>query len=389
MTDFRVSHPWITFQLDLRRFTAELWMLLGEAQSKCEHIAGVPLPPAVAQRLHTVYLAKGVQATTAIEGNTLNEDEVHRRIEGNLALSPSREYLGVEVDNVTRALNRIASRCLDAHMPRLAVEEVLEYNREILTGLPVDAAVVAGRLRTFSVTVGSRFRGAPYEQCRDLLGRTCDWLGGPELAALEHYGPVASALVRAVLAHLYLAWIHPFGDGNGRTARLIEFRILVSAGVPLPAAHLLSNFYNETRSEYYRQLQQASDNGGNVVPFLEYAIRGFVDALREQLIVVRNTQWGIAWNNYINDQFPDLDSATEVRRRHLALDISGTEQPLRISELANLNARTAKAYKTTRTLERDVRHLESLELVRRDSAGRISANRELILAFLPTRRERA
>ncbi len=38
-----------------------------------------------------------------------------------------------------------------------------------------------------------------------------------------------------------MAWIHPFGDGNGRTARLLEFLILARCGmVPLPAAHLLS-----------------------------------------------------------------------------------------------------------------------------------------------------
>ena len=67
-------------------------MLLGEVQSKCEHIAGVPLRPATAEMLHRLYLAKGIQATTAIEGNTLSEDEVVRLIQGNLELPPSKEY---------------------------------------------------------------------------------------------------------------------------------------------------------------------------------------------------------------------------------------------------------------------------------------------------------
>ena len=34
----------------------------------------------------------------------------------------------------------------------------------------------------------------------------------------------------ALLAHLYIAWIHPFADGNGRTARLLEYLILDSFG---------------------------------------------------------------------------------------------------------------------------------------------------------------
>lgn len=78
-------------------------MLLGEARSKCDHIRWVPLKPDVAKKLHEVYLAKGAQATTAIEGNTLSENEVLERVRGELQLPPSKEYLGREVDNVIAA----------------------------------------------------------------------------------------------------------------------------------------------------------------------------------------------------------------------------------------------------------------------------------------------
>jgi Fic family protein len=61
------------------------------------------------------------------------------------------------------------------------------------------------------------------------------------------------ALMKAILTHLYIAWIHPFGDGNGRTARLAELQILLAAGMPMPASHLLSNHYNTTRTDLYRQ----------------------------------------------------------------------------------------------------------------------------------------
>ncbi|MBW2661693.1 MAG: Fic family protein, partial [Deltaproteobacteria bacterium] len=37
--------------------------------------------------------------------------------------------------------------------------------------------------------------------------------------------------------------MHPFGDGNGRTARLLEFEALLSSGVPAPSSQLLSNHY--------------------------------------------------------------------------------------------------------------------------------------------------
>ena len=85
------------------------------------------------------------------------------------------------------------------------------------------------------------------------------------LAAPKWLEPVMPIL-SAILAHLYLAWIHPFGDGNGRSARLLEFGVLLTGRVPTVAAHLLANFYNDTRSEYYRQLRIASESGGDVVP---------------------------------------------------------------------------------------------------------------------------
>jgi hypothetical protein len=92
MRTYEKTHTWLKFKLDLRQAGYKVWLLLGEAQSKCEHIAGVPLRPGVAERLHSVYLAKGALATTAIEGNTLSEEEALDRIEGKLKLPPSKEH---------------------------------------------------------------------------------------------------------------------------------------------------------------------------------------------------------------------------------------------------------------------------------------------------------
>ncbi|WP_419167575.1 Fic family protein [Candidatus Palauibacter sp.] len=157
-----------------------------------------------------------------------------------------------------------------------------EANRLVLAGLEehLEEGVVPGEVPTFSVGV-ARYSGAPREDCRFLLERLCEWLEEdavwPDLE--EHLGSaVAVALLRAILAHLYIAWIHPFGDGNGRTARLTEFLILARAGVPSPATHLLSNHYSLTRADYYRQLDRSSRaNGGrgDALGFIVYSLRRF------------------------------------------------------------------------------------------------------------------
>jgi hypothetical protein len=197
---------------------------------------------------------------------------------------------------------------------------------------------------------------------------------------------IVYSILKAGLAHLYLAWIHPFGDGNGRTARLLEFQILISTGVPAPAAHLLSNHYNQTRTEYYRQLDQASQSGGDVLPFLTYAVQGFVDGLRAQLSLIRVQQWEVAWENYVHEAFRDRGGPSDIRRRHLVLDLSAQPQLIPISKLPQMTPRMAAAYanRTPKTVSRDVNDLLRMNLVRKEG-GAYRANKELILAFLPPR----
>jgi Fic family protein len=230
-----------------------------------------------------------------------------------------------------------------------------------------------------------RYRGAPPEDCEYLLERLCGWLAEPEFQGTEETKG-AFALLRAVIAHLYLAWIHPFGDGNGRTARLMEFKILASAGAPTPAAHLLSNHYNETRSEYYRQLDYASRSGGDVLKFIDYAIQGFVDKLREQLAVIREQQLDVAWRNYVHETFSEDTTQTAMRQRQLLLDLSLQSRPVPKSNIMGISPNVAMSYagKTAKTMTRDLNDLVDMGLLEVDR-GMVRPRKEIIRAFLPER----
>lgn len=377
------SHPWLTFKVDMRRVPHNLWIMLGECQSKCAHIAGVPLQPDVATRLHSVFLAKGALATTAIEGNTLSEEDVVKHLAGELKLPPSREYLGQEVDNIIVACNSILNEIRNGGQPVLEFPRICELNRLVLEKLPLNEGVIPGTLRTFDVGV-ARYRGAPAQDCQYLLERLCEWLTGKEFQPGGGTDLVWT-MIKAMLSHLYLAWIHPFADGNGRTARLLELQILICSGVPTPAAHLMSNHYNQTRTEYYRQLDQASRSGGDVIPFLEYATQGLLDGLRSQLELIRRQQWDVAWEKHVHDAFKDKSGESHDRMRRLALDLSRqVEDRIPLSKLPEITPRMAKAYanRTRRTLLRDVNALERMGLVDINTDG-VHARKELILAFLP------
>lgn len=377
------THPWITFNVDLRKIDYKTWLLLGEAQSKCARVSRVPLKPELSEILHQTYLAKGIKGTTEIEGNTLSEEEVKKRIEGELKLPDSMEYQGREIDNVLEAYNGIVKKLIDGETQEIHPQEIKNCNETILRGLPLDEGVVPGQISQHNVGV-FRYRGAPREDYEHLLGKMCEWLNGPSFNPDEN--KIVFAIIKAVLAHLYIAWIHPFGDGNGRTARFVELKIMLASGAPAPVCHLLSNHYNKTRSEYYRQLDYASRSGGDIYPFIRYAVQGFADQLREQVEFIEVQQLEIFWRDYIFEAFGENSGKIAKRRRNLALDFWHVKEPLKLEEIRKISPRIAEQYSpiSTRTVQRDTEFLVEKDFVEKLEDGYFP-RKETLFRFLPAR----
>jgi len=392
MREYEKSHNWITFQANLSKLSYKTWMALGEARSKCELISNTPLNPDVSKAMHSLYLAKGARGTTAIEGNTLSEQEVLDNLDGKLELPPSKEYLKREIDNIVEACNVIRDEVISASSPELSIEKLENYNGMVLKGLEVEGSVIPGKIRSHPVGVsGARYKGAPAEDCIYLVDKLCNWLNN-DFKVSSEFESIPMGIIKAAIAHVYIAWIHPFGDGNGRTARLVEFQVLLASGMPTTTAHLLSNYYNETRNEYYRQLQKTSISGGDIIPFIEYAVIGLVDELKNQLDLIRKEVFRVTWITYIHEQFRGKNTESDIRRRDLTLDISvahADEKSIDISNVKNVSPRIASRYTglAQRTLSRDLAVLREMKLILSDRDGRIHPNYFIIFAFLPRRRE--
>jgi len=394
--EFEQTHPWLTFDVDLEQASYRLWLLLGEATSKSDHVRRALLRPEVADELQKVFLVKGALATTAIEGNTLSEEEARQVLEDESRLPPSKQYLGQEIRNVLAAIDQIRDEILpDASNADLTVEKIKLYNRLVLDGLEVEDGVDPGEIREHSVVVG-RYRGAPAQDCEYLLARLCEWLNSEAFDAPEDHPELAPplAILKAILAHLYLTWIHPFGDGNGRTARLLEVHILLASRFPQPVTQLLSNHYNHTRSEYYRQLDRTSRAGPN--GFLLYAVQGFVEELRGQLDRIWSMQYVDRWEQYIHQRFGETSTDSQRRQLRLIKDLSKASieivpnyplpslTPIPRNQMRRLSPALAEAYarKTERTLSRDLNTLERMDLIWRSEHG-WWPNSDSVLGFMP------
>lgn len=385
---YEETHPWISFRPRLEDLDSASWLLLGEALSKFDHMAGVPLRPDVAAELSRIFLSKGAHATTQIEGNTLSEQQVRRRVDHELELPPSQQYLGQEIDNVVNGYNRIVDDVVERHSLKLTVDRITEFNKIVLENLTEAGDAPPGKIRTTSVVVGNHYRGAPAEDCEYLLDRLCQWLDAMRNDTLgtPHERPVA--VLSAILAHLYIAWIHPFEDGNGRTARLVEYQLLLQAGAPTVAAHVLADHYNKTRSAYYRELRNTSQNEPyRVIGLIKYALQGLVDGLRQQIEEIQAQQLDVTWVNYVHEAFHEKTTPACARQRQLVLSLPvGVWTPK--ASIRELTPALAVAYagRGEKAVTRDVNALETMDLVLKTKRGVVTMVQprvNALRAFMP------
>ena len=372
------THSFIDFGASWAEMPASTWALLGEAVSKVEHLANTPMAPALALELHQVYLAKGVAATTAIEGNTLSEEQVRQEMAGALRVPKSSAYQQQEVRNALQAFGLVSTQVLALEPMPLSLDHLTQCNAVLLSGpLPLGPEVVPGALRAHLVKVGP-YTAPPAEDCAFLLSRMCAWLTAEwtdEPAMWMHHG-----ILKAVMAHLYVAWIHPFGDGNGRTARLVEQRLLMEHGVPTVASHLLSNHYNRNRDAYYMALQRASQVGGGHIQFVTFAVQGFVDELRHQIGVIQKTRRLELWAELVTQNVP-AHGTTSDRRRAVAIAYAKFSPDVREAALSGYYSGVSAS-----TRARDIAALLRANLLVKVGSEELVANLDLLYRLLPARR---
>lgn len=146
----------------------------------------------------------------------------------------------------------------------------------------------AGRFRDGEVVVGDRdgdavvvhHRPPPAEQVRDHIQALLEWLERvkthptPARLARGADDPWVHPVIAAGIAQHRLVWIHPFLDGNGRTARMFTTMLLYQRGYDFKYLFDLSTYYNRDRDRYYAALRSA-DAADEYTPWLEYFLGGF------------------------------------------------------------------------------------------------------------------
>ncbi|MDA8345401.1 MAG: Fic family protein [Thermaerobacter sp.] len=198
-----------------------------------------PLPRATLLSLEDDFTIRYAYNTTAIEGNTLTLSETQVVLEDGIAIGGKtlREHL--EVLNIRDALNWL--REVVQQTEPVTDRSILAMHRIIMAGILKEEA---GFYRRQPVYI----RGASH--------LPPNWVKVPELmedlsSRLEASPGGEHPVVFAATAHLELVRIHPFVDGNGRTARLLTNLLLMRSGYP-PAMYSVGE-----RAEYIDAIREA------------------------------------------------------------------------------------------------------------------------------------
>ena len=216
--------------------------LLARLTAQQQKIAAArPLPAETLRSLMDDFLIRFAHETTAIEGNTLTLQETQVVLEHGITVAGKtlREHL--EVVNVRGAWDLL----LDLVRAPLTEAAILDLHRLLMQGILGDEA---GRLRTVPVFIRGSMHVPPNPaRVGEMMSRFVEDV---------QVRPAGEHPVRfAARAHVDLAAIHPFVDGNGRVCRMLGNLLLMRAGWP-PALYTAAN-----RAAYLRALVDAQFRG--------------------------------------------------------------------------------------------------------------------------------
>lgn len=129
-------------------------------------------------------------------------------------------------------------------------------------------------------------------------------------------------LIQALALHYHFAAMHPFADGNGRTARVLEALALQRAGLKDSLFIAMSNYYYDEKTAYLSSLAAVRAGNHDLTPFLLFGLKGIALQTQRLTSLVRNAVSKELFRGLMGDLFNRLESTRKrviVKRQLMVL----------------------------------------------------------------------
>jgi Fic family protein len=299
--------------------------------------------------------ASSAESSTSIEGFSVSPEEALALTSGRLTTEPGNEDRQA-VACYSRAMDHVGTMAVDPSfrwLDRIILDlhfDVCHFQQDRDPGLwrpgPIGVTAADGSLE---------YRGPDAGDVPGLMDEVVAWLAEDDLEM--------NVFVRAAMAHLNVISVHPFRDGNGRIARIVQSLVLARGGLASPDLFSIEEYLRSHTQDYYAALRETQ--GGSYQPerdasgWVSFCLEAHIAQARRRLAQVE--QAALRWQR--------LEELAEARgwpdRIVIALEqslLGGTDRS-KYADEAEVSPATASA---------DLRRLVDAGLV--DQVGRARAS---------------
>ena len=349
---YQIPNNWVSYD-----FVAVAQELTA-AKAAVLALTAIPFQRSWADQLQVVQLKREVAGTSRIEGAEFTEKE----LEAAISESPGE----LHTRSQRQAAAAVATYRWIAALPNdrpIDAQLICEIHGRLIAGADDDHCP-PGKLRgpDENVTFGDpRHRGAEGgDGCNKAFTELCR-------AVLQEFRGHDS-LIQALALHYHFAAMHPFLDGNGRTARALEALVLQRTGLKDALFIAMSNYYYEEKPTYLAALAEVRSRGHDLTPFVKFGLRGIEQQCQQLLTEITTNVRKALFRNVMYDLFGRLRAPRKrvMAERHLEI----LKLLLKIDSLTldELTAMTEPKYHSLRNpfkaLIRDLNYLIRLKAIR-------------------------
>ncbi len=331
--------------------------VLTDAKAGVLSLTTMPIQRGWVEELQAIQLKREVAGTSRIEGADFTENELEE------ALQETPEQLLTRSQRQAHAAVKtyrwIASLADDRPMSADLIRKIHAF---IVTGADDDhcpPGILRGKDQ--NVVFGRpRHRGVEG-------GAECERAFASLMKAVQQEFPQHDLLIQALALHYHFAALHPFLDGNGRTARAVEALMLQRAGLRDSLFIAMSNYYYDEKEAYLATLKEVRERGHDLTPFLHFGLKGIAQQCQRLFREIRRNVSKALYRNVMHDLFKRLESDRKrvlAKRQLKILEVLLERDSLELEQLVNAVDRHYFQLKNPlKALIRDVNQLISLRAI--------------------------